>query len=382
MTEHILHEPEPFTSMEPAKRAVWGFFGPETVSSQVIQHLTFADIVRENHVSQGDLGKKLYGEWDVNVAVDEDGRFEFEDAQEQALFEQVDVGTGEFSYYVDSLNAVDDITAHMPAGGLANGFNIATKAKLGKLLSEQRRARLDPLSSPELIRKLYYAQRDLTMALLAISTALALGSRDYDEYTHAWHEGGNKSRNGGYNATYSVCNVEPWPDYDDHAEHFFNGVTDDGLLPDEFHNPGKLEIRVDPAVRIEFIYTPEIESARSRHGSHSTVTQNGVEKNYENQTLSIRIDLDPNAPHGVALDTGRSAYDGGKDGRHIKRDSDLLGSVFGDIEDQGSHEYSGFDETSLAEFPNFAERLAIQLDLQNKEIKRASIGRVALQEAA
>ena len=141
-------------------------------------------------------------------------------------------------------------------------------------------------------------------------------------------------------------------------------------------------MRVDPERRIEFVYTPELESAQNRHLSHATTVQGGVERIYSNSALSIRIDLDSTAPHGVALDIGRSTYEGEKDGRSLHRDSDLLGSVFDEIGDQGSHEYAGFGEGASQEFKNFAERLAIQLDLQNKEIQRVKLSRTVLSKVA
>ena len=217
---------------------------------------------------------------------------------------------------------------------------------------------------------------------MSINAALNLGTgTSYADDTHAWHSTGRKSRNGGYNAEYTVCSDEYDPDDVDHAEQVA-ALGDGDDWPDEFHHPGKLQIRIDPGARIEFIYTPQIETAKARHESRATVTHGDRESVYDNHSLSIRLDLDHSAPYGIALDIGRSAYDGGKNGRHLTRDADLLGGVFESIEAQGSHEYTGFDESSAALFRDFAERFALQLYLQQKNIRAFKLGKAAALKAA
>lgn len=373
---------KPFSPNEALEKPVYLFPTIDPKSEEIIKRLSFADTAQFTRRLK-DYKGNVYGTSQVIAAVDDnDGFFEFEDSTKQALFERVDVGIREFSYYVASLAAIDSVSTSMPQGGLADGVSLAAKAKVTKLLSEQRQLLLNPQTTPDKIESTHYAQRDLAFALMAISSALNLGLEEYyvnDSY--AWYDRGAKWRNGGYSAEYAVCNDEIDADNIDHAAQI-EQIGDDELWPDEFHYPGKLEIRVNPAVRIEFIYTPEIESASNRHASHTTVMHDGRSRVYDNNSLSIRIDLDPNAPYGVALDIGRSAYDGGKNGRHITRDSDLLGGVFEGIDEQGSHEYTGFDESSRGAFRNFAERLAVQLDLQNKNVRAAKLGKAVLPKVA
>ena len=196
---------------------------------------------------------------------------------------------------------------------------------------------------------------------------------DYFLYTHAWYQSGRRGRHGGFIAEYIVCNDTYSPDDEDHDD-VLEELKEEGqryggeeLWPDEFHKSAKLEIRVDPLKRIEFIYTPEATTAMQRHASKSKVVREGVERHYENNALSIRIDLDPTAPNGVALDVGRSEYDGQREGQHMVRSADLLGSVLSRTSETGSHEYAGFTEAMAEQFMTFAEQLSVQLSLQHDE---------------
>lgn len=325
----------------------------------------------------------MYDSWPVIVAMDDEGerQLELSSPEERELFEDLDVGVREFGYFMASLSAIDDVSQSLPEGGISRGFNIAARLMAEKIIKRQRQVQVDEELTYEQTERLRYAQRDLTFALTNISAALSLGGEGHTNTLNpqVWYGKGVKTRNSGYNSTYTVCNDVFDADDIDHASQI--SEIEDDLWPDEFHYPGKLEIRVDPLKRIEFIYTPEIETVKSRHVSHSTVREAGRERVYSNDSLSIRIDLDSNAPNGVALDIGRSAYSGHKDDRTLERDADLLGGVFGEISDQGSHESSGFSKGATDEFRNFAERLAVQLDLQNKVVNSAKLASAALSRA-
>lgn len=344
---------------------------------------TFARVVSQR-MQNKDYTGHVYNEWATTVAVDDNERLiELNQSDQLELFKQLDVGIKEFDYFTNATYSIDQISSSLPDGELAQGFNVAAKTMLQKIISKQRQVLLDPRTASEQADRYNYALRDLTFALTNISSALNLSGAWDDDLLNIniWYSRGRKSRNSGYIAEYIVCNDEFDPDDIDHSAQV-DELDPDDLWPDEFYYPGKLEVRVDPERRIEFVYTPELESAQNRHVSHATTVQGGVERIYSNNALSIRIDLDSTAPCGVALDIGRSTYEGEKDGRSLHRDSDLLGSVFDEIGDQGSHEYTGFAEGVSQEFKNFAERLAIQLNLQNKEIQKAKLSRAVLSKVA
>lgn len=281
----------------------------------------------------------------------------------------------------------------MPHGGLQESITTALATIVTRQLQAVREKKLTgDLSSAEeldLLRSL----RDVEFALAGITKSLdlysPLGSNPEEPYgSRAWYQTGRKGRNSGFVSMYNVCNDEFEPDTDDHRS-VLDKIDHDAelsmgydLWPDEFHHPAKVEIRVDPQSRIEFKYIPEIETAKSRHFSHSEVSDEKGVRVYEESALSIRIDLDPKAPNGIALDLGRSPYEGGRNGRNLTRTGDLVGLVLMSDDRTGSHEYTGFDDESAQKFRNFAERFAVQLDLQKKEFilgsRRGSLAEVAL----
>lgn len=351
----------------------------------VVESLSFANIV-ERVLVQRDAAGKASEERTVLEAIDVRGdarpirHLEFEDPADIELFKKLDVGVTEFERYKESLKAMEVVAASLPEG-LRAGFTASVSTKLAELLMEQRARMLDTTTDVEELRRLQYGQRDLCYALKGAAQALLVGTDEWSPVTDvfAWYESGQRGRRGGYNSTYHVCNDEFDYDDEDHAEQvaelWDNG--DDALWPDEFHHPAKLEIRVDPGARIEFVYTPEIESAKQRHQSHSEITDTkGQTKVYDNQSLSIRIDLDPYAPHGIALDIGRHSHDAtSAAGKYLRRSADLLGSIFGDISATGSHTYAGFTEDMGKSFSALAEQFAVQLRLQERQVAYQRISR-------
>lgn len=298
-----------------------------------------------------------------------------EEPEDLEKFQRLDVGVDEYRCYTTSVMAAHELARSLPEHRITRGVETALATKLGQLLQEGRAKLLDPNTSEATKEELRYSRRDLMHALVAIAKSLKRGEYDASIDTSlpvdafAWFKQGSKSRNGGFNSQYDTCFDEYYPDENDHAGELAALGLDD-MWPDEFHNPARLDVRVDPAVRIEFIYTPEAQSAQERHHSHSEVSEpDGKKKVYQNKAISIRIDLDPKAPHGIALDIGRSSFDGDANGRHILRDADLLGGVFERLSDSGSHEYAGFEPGMAEEFRNFAERFAVQLDLQKKNVQ-------------
>ncbi|TAH35655.1 hypothetical protein EYC59_01705 [Candidatus Saccharibacteria bacterium] len=330
---------------------------------------TFANI-EACKMSSGDV--RYYAKSKID---DGAGQVELEEPEDLEKFQRLDVGVDEYRCYTTSITAAHEMARGLPEHRITQGVETALTAKLDQLLQESRTKLLDPNTSEAAREELRYSRRDLMHALAAIATSLNCGVRGNainawmltDAF--AWFKQGTKSRNSGFNSQYSVCFDEYNPDENDHASELAKLGLDD-MWPDEFHNPARLDVRVDPAVRIEFIYTPEAQSAQERHHSHSEVSEpDGKKKVYQNKAISIRIDLDPKAPHGIALDIGRSSFDGDANGRHILRDADLLGGVFERLSDSGSHEYAGFEPGMAEEFRNFAERFAVQLDLQKKNVQ-------------
>lgn len=295
---------------------------------------------------------------------------------------------------------VDEFERHMPPGdfSLPVGVAEALSAAISRLQEYSRKKVLETDTTDDERYELMRGERDLSNAFAGIVTALDLydpdggianNSTNYDYFldTHAWYMKGRRGRNGGYVSTYEVCNDTYYPDDEDHASELSSiraFATEHGVdeqWPDEFHHPAKLEIRVDPAKRIEFVYTPMAESAKSRHASTSeVVARDGKTRVYENESLSIRIDLDPTSPSGIALDIGRNEYDGERDGKRMRRNADLLGGLLARTSETGSHEYTGLTPDMADEFKVFAEKFAVQLDLQHKEF-RASKRRQGLAQA-
>ena len=315
---------------------------------------------------------------------DPTGEVCFNSIDELEAFKKSDVTVADFLDERERAAVVKALRFRLPAGELGNGVAKAVDAVLSRLQLYSRETVANTGTSDEERYELMRSERDVKFAFSGIIKALDINAGDDEQAhhesdgdyfldTHAWYVKGTRGRNSGYNAEYVVCNDTYHPDDEDHSDILYELKKEaeliDGvdLWPDEFHHPAKLEIRIDPTKRIEFIYTPEIETARQRHYSHSEVVRNGNTKYYDSSSLSIRIDIDPTAPHGIALDVGRSAYEGSK----MTRSADLVGSVLSRTSQTGSHEYTGFTEGMDAEFRIFAEQLSVQLNLQHKEHEAA-----------
>lgn len=298
----------------------------------------------------------------------------FDSEEELEDFKQLDVGVREYGNYKEGLALAELAFEKLPDGDLTKAMLTATAVVARKQLDYIRKRRLEPGLEREELDDLLRSQRDLNHALAGVASSLDLYSESgttpvqepYD--TFSWYLSGRITRGGGYVAEYNICNDEFYYDEIDHKNIIdeINESDDYAPWPDEFHHPGKMEIRVDPKKRIEFVYTPGTPSARARHFSRSEVSENGKTRYYNNNALSIRLDLDPYAPNGIALDIGRSPHDHERDGRLSYRTGDLLGSVMAEASPTGSHEYAGFAEGMTENFRNYAERLAIWLLLQNK----------------
>ena len=293
----------------------------------------------------------------------------------------LDVGVREYGRYKSTLQSVEDAVRGMPMSRVSEGVLQAAKSALRDKLALVRRIRTGEEQSVTL-EEVYTSFRDLNFAFSSIATALSLGSDSLpsDHLAHAWFKTGKAPSNktGAYNAQYDVCN-DTYVDEGDQDKSESGRYYDSGA---EIHYPAELEIRVDSEKRIEFNYTPKLSSARAHHHSQSLVHhEDGRTRQYDNWSLSIRIDLDPDAPAGIALDIARSDHKERtyKDGKKIDRQGDLVGKVMAAASPHGSHQYEGFTPDMAADFKNFAEHFAVQLDLQRKELKKRSIGRSAIE---
>lgn len=334
---------------------------------------------------------------------DATGEVRFTKPADYETFVESGLSVAEYLDEHDRQILVGSLRNRLPNGDVGDAIGIALGSVLARLQDYSRERVGQDITDTERY-ELMRGERELNCALAGIVVALDLYSphevelgvkpdEDYFLDTHAWYESGKRARNSGYLAEYDVCSDLYYPDEEDHADELTalrqdaEHYGEEELWPDEFHHPGKLEIRVNPAKRIEFVYTPSIQVAQRRHASRSEVTTNdGRTRAYDNNSLSIRVDLDPTAPAGIALDVGRSEYEGERDGRRMSRNADLLGSLLSRTAETGSHEYSGFSKKSAEQFREFAERFAIQLDLQQKEysltLTRKSLSLAALRQVA
>ncbi len=337
-----------------------------------IDHTTFARVERETiDLWTLDGAKRT----EVVCVTDVNGSLMFDNESDFKEFLKLDVGTTEYRNFQGCKWMISLIEQRLPAGDLSRAMAVALNTVIQKQLAYIRKQRLstDDMEHEE---DLFRSQRDLGFALASIAKAMDIHSEpgvlvvDDPIGTHAWYRRGQKGRNGGYVAEYAVCTDEFNPDIVDHQDALAElDNPDEGgekEWPDEFHYPGKLEIRIDPERRIEFVYTPEILSAKQRHMSHSRVERDGDTKDYHNESLSIRLDLDETAPAGIALDVGRGAYTGERNGKIMTRTGDLLGTVLTHASETGSHEYSGITDDMAKQFRAYAERFAVHLDLQHK----------------
>ncbi|MFZ1812037.1 MAG: hypothetical protein WAU02_00740 [Candidatus Saccharimonadales bacterium] len=305
-------------------------------------------------------------------------------AEELQRFVELDVGVREYHRFQSMHEAINDIANGLPASSIVEGIKVAASEALKDKLALIRRIRLGQ-DKRFTLDEAYIGLRDLNFALSGIASCLALGSSTYtDDYlSHAWRLDGRVPSNGfgTYNATYAVCH-DTYIDEGDLDPHNIRGEYDDD---GEIHYPGKIEIRVNSSKRIEFVYTPNRESARNHHYSHSVITHSdGRQRVYENWSLSIRIDLDQNSPAGIALDIARSdkteTYS--TDGKLIDRKGDLVGGLLAAASESGSHQVRGFTPEMTGDFRNFSERFALQLHLQGQEQKSRLVGNRVLQKIA
>ena len=279
-------------------------------------------------------------------------------------------------------DSAEDFGKSLPeVGGINNALVAAVKQKIGDMFvyiakkdfAAKELGQLDNTDEGQEAQRLLQAQRDLSFMLESGSMCLNLGQQNPEPSygTNAWYTRGVKDRDGGFRSEYEVCNDRFDYDKDDHAKQIEKLEADDSEgynYPDEFHFPGKFEVIDNPLARVEFLYTPEAETAQARHSSHSQRTDSGKTREYANNGISMRIDLDPTAPYGIALDIARSEYDGVKNGGHVKRTADLLGDIFTEASTHGSHEYTGFTADMRGHFKEFAEELGLTLHLQKQEL--------------
>lgn len=348
---------------------------------------TFATIYRRAEVDNfHDWDQPGATQYDVYEVLDKETHevITFDTTDELQDFIDLDVGVREYSRYRSTLEAIRDAANCLPVSSIVDGFMSAANSALRDKLALARRIRTGDEKIITL-DEIYISFRELNFAFSAIAAALAVGAGQpqADYLAHAWLIKGKIPSNGvgAYNAVYDVCN-DTYVDEGDQDQpedgDYFDGYP-------EIHYPGELEVRVDPLKRIEFKYTPKLESARSHHHSHSQITYtDGRQRKYDNCSLSIRIDLDPDSPAGINLDVARSDMDGpfGSDGKKIQRQGDLVGKVLAAASPDGSHRYEGFTPAMANEFRTFAERLALQLYLQGKEVGKREIGRSVIGKVA
>lgn len=243
---------------------------------------------------------------------------------------------------------------------IGEGFLKAIEAKATDLLAafslkNNKEHEEKPMFEDKEIRR---ALRDLNFMLDSIYMALG-GEIDweFDNFNPTFCDflSGRKYKNNGYESSYEVRTVS----YFDHGD--FDDIIDDEKDNwDLFQYEGTLNIQIDPLSRISFDYIPKQSSANDYHKTE-TIIQNkkGERLAYNNNGLSLRIDIDKTAPCGIALDVGRSPYDASKSEGAFSRDGDLLGSIFAQVSPNGCHEYSGFTTEMRDKFKPFAEELAL-----------------------
>lgn len=345
---------------------------------EVLFHTTFAKVAKElvagyTMTYDGSTGEEYsFEEPDfVVTARDEHGAVQLDSEDKLEDFIRLDVGTQEYNRYKCCGRMIDNLEAVLPQHEISEAVVKSLRAIIDKKIQHIRSERLASQITDDQYFELLRSQRDLGFAIASIAHALDDSNEwktldpgdELIEQSLVWRTSGRKGRNSGYYAEYHTCNDEWLPDYIDHSA-VLDGL-DDLAWPEEFHYPAKLQILINPARRIEFVYTPEILSAKHRHMSHSLVVeQDGSTKEYHNESLSIRIDLDQTAPNGIALDVGRSPHEGERGGRSMKRTGDLLGNVLAKASASGSHEYSGFTAGMASQFTSYAENFVALLKIR------------------
>lgn len=287
--------------------------------------------------------------WDVDG-----GRYNVT-PEEYGEMVELDVSPSDFLRYKEMITTADDIRRGLPDMPLADGVVEAMKAKTTDLLAAIRMAGEDNSEGIPLedVRR---AMRD--QYFLFASIGLTLGAYDSQEaierhYTFAYPRSMKHLNKGRFESRIAVRN-ETLTDEGDFVE--VQGEDRDYKFEDGFGYTGMLTITIDPAKRIEFSYKADQQSARQFHES-TTEVRNGKHTTYNNDDMSLRIDIDPTAPAGIAMDFGRSKFHGDK----LSREGDLLGKVYSLVTPEtGSHEYTGFTPEMKDQFAPFAEEIMLQ----------------------
>lgn len=268
-------------------------------------------------------------------------------------FKKYDVSINDYEYFKEFTKKLDKVVSLLPFGNLRYGIGAAIKAKGIDLLAAARQARKD--SNYEFtLKEIHRVQNDLNCALSAIY--LSIGGNEEEklkeERMAVYQKNGEMYKNHGYCSTFDLFHESMNP----------NGFWENGIL---YYPPrlkiGALDVKIIPDSRISFDYKPSSDwSYPEYYTSQSTILlSDGKRVTHYNDALCMRIDLDENAPYGIALDLGRSPYDG----EIVNREGDLAGKIFSSISKNGCHEYTGFSEDMAKEFNSFAEELALHQHL-------------------
>lgn len=271
-----------------------------------------------------------------------------------------DVDIADFLRYTDMVKTADECRRGLPDMPISDGVVAAMKAKADQVLQALEQAPDNEYDMPS-VDEVRRAMRDIYFLYSCL--ALVTGAHSSHEaieknLTFAYPKSHRHLNNGRYESIIKVQN-ETLLDEGDFVE--ITGEDRDYDFQEGFAYIGQLRILIDPKKRIEISYTPEQESAQAYHASE-TVVRNDTQKRYQNTDISMRIDIDHTAPAGVALDLGRSAFEGDK----LTRPGDLIGNVFSSVSPHGSHEYTGFTPDMKDQFPQFADEFALQQYLYHK----------------
>lgn len=277
------------------------------------------------------------------------------DDNELAEFNKYDVDIEEYTLFRDSMKTLDELTCLFPTGNLQNGIKMAIKAKCTDLLAAAHESRQNPDYAFS-IEEIHIVQHDVTTLLEVISMSLGSDVNEKgDAYKRVIHQKrGERFKNDGYLSSYDI---ESKPINPEDASYWEK-------LKQKYHNltldRGSLEIKIIPDVRISFDYKPSSESISGDYYKSNSVIDGGeIQMQHHNDALCMRIDLDDNAPYGIALDLGRSPFSGTR----IQRDGDLIGRIFSSVSKNGCHEHTGFTPQMKDEFGSFAEELALKQHL-------------------
>lgn len=205
------------------------------------------------------------------------------------------------------------------------------------------------------------ALRDL--AILSIAVSSSLGFVDYVTATgfgaHSFMEQAKiTNRSSGTTGEFEVCYDSI--DYYDDQDISSVKESDYEEYPDFYHYPGKLKISVSDH-RIEFSLQHELPEAEERYAQTIHTERGDITTN----TISIRIDKDPSAPHGYSVDIGRDPRETSK----LSRRGDLLGTLLSATRDDGSHFYTEADEINESSFRTMTHNLSLLLNSIDERIK-------------